>query len=201
MSFSDDLAALDRAQAVAGAASRPRVIATREAPCPQRTSGTWMPDFKANGQACGLCGSGLEVVGASYGSIAGKLGHPGRGGRFLYEYVANDSRTRTKGGRHVYVDCPEHGPVPPAINRQTGNLAFTTDGKGWRGRCGVCGTEAPARAIERRAKRGTPSRPDYTERGGKRYCIGACASGKRTCDCTLCMGRCHGAGVCGGHAG
>ena len=211
----DEIAALDRAAAMLGGSGGrqargrapqrnpegPRVVAQgRSVPCPQR--GGYAGDdygFRvgADGRTCGLCGVGLNEV------RAGRLGHPFGEGHSFVEYLANDRPAILPSGKRAYVDCPEHGPVPPAINRTTRDPAVRKgDGPtGWRGRCGVCGADAPARRIERRAKRGDPSKPDYEARAdGRRYCKGVCLNGRTSCDCTACLGRCHGAGVCRGHA-
>jgi hypothetical protein len=131
------------------------------------------------------------------------LAHSGR----VRVFRVGDQVAGESSGRRIFGDCPACGVFVPVPLRHPGArlaeyVPYQSDqpagyhaDRFWL-TCPGCGVPARGRAIVLRQRR-TPTAGIV--RGGRRYCNGACLNGRHSCDCTLCLGRCHGAGTCTGH--
>lgn len=119
--------------------------------------------------------------------------------------VVIDSRYRKLGARRLFGDCMTCADVIVPTLTLPGRGRFLEPRVQYLGDlaedlayapCPSCGGPARLRAVALR----TPRTPTVgVVRGALTYCGGVCLNGRRSCDCSLCRGRCHGAGKCPGH--
>jgi hypothetical protein len=122
----------------------------------------------------------------------------------LCVFRAGDQLAAEHSRRRIFGDCPTCGAFVPEPCPWDGGLAvrYRSDVRGgyradrfWL-LCPACKTWSRGRAVALR----TPTKPTAgIVRAGRAYCNGACLNGRRSCDCMLCRGRCHGAQTCPGH--